>query len=119
MKKILLHEDWLSFIMGFLLIGAVLSGLSFTPPTFKWSSVDDLPVILGVQNGVAVGWLLLLLVVAACSMVFMGIHPVRRIVVGVVFLFLVSLLAQLLSGYEPINRLGIEYVIFALLLGIA
>jgi uncharacterized integral membrane protein (TIGR00698 family) len=118
MKKFTINEDWLAFIVGFLLIISTISFLNFNLPKFNWSSPEELSGLFSTSNLTAMFWLYLVLIVTGLTSLALGNKKVGNLIVGLSFIFFISLLAQLIAGYKPVKGLGLEYVIFALLLGI-
>ena len=102
---------------GFFLI-AVLLGLRLPLPAFKWSDSASLGTI---ANSAVVGQLAVIcviyLVTSLPGAVALGANA-RRYVTGFPFVFLLAWLAQVAAGNATANYWGIEYVIFALILGL-
>jgi uncharacterized integral membrane protein (TIGR00698 family) len=116
MKK--LNEDWLAFIVGFVLIAGALSVYKFAIPKFNWASEADLIKIFSIENFQGMFLLLLTLLVVGLSSTILGGKKIGNLAVGLLFLFVISIVAQILAGYKFIKDFGLEYVIFALVLGI-
>jgi len=117
MKKAL-NEDWLAFIVGFLLIVAAIIFFGFKLPIFSWSGPEDLGKVFNTSNFAAMAWLYLIVAATGFTSVLLGGKKVGNLFVGFSFIFVISILAQLLAGYQLIKGFGLEYVIFALILGI-
>jgi len=113
-----LNEDWLAFIVGFLLIGATILFVGFSLPRFTWSGTGDLKHLLSSTNVVAILWLYLIVVATGFTSVVLGGKKVGKLLIGISFIFVISILAQLLAGYKLMRGFGVEYVIVALILGI-
>jgi uncharacterized integral membrane protein (TIGR00698 family) len=116
MKK--LNEDWLAFIVGFVLIAGAFSVYKFAIPKFNWTSEADVVKIFSPENLRGMFLLFLTLLVVGLSSTFLGGKKIRNLAVGLLFLFVFSVVAQILSGYKFMKDFGLEYVIFALILGI-
>src|SRR5258706_3595796 len=117
MKKVL-NEDWLAFIVGFFLIGVSIFIIELTLPKFNWAGPKDLKQVFNASNVAAIGWLYLLMAATGLSSLVIGNKKVGRLLTGLTFIFVIGILAQLLAGYRLIKGFGLEYVIFALVLGI-
>ncbi len=117
MKKVL-NEDWLAFIVGFFLIGVSIFIIELTLPKFNWAGPKDLKQLSNASNVAAIGWLYLLMAATGLSSLVIGNKKVGRLLTGLTFIFVIGILAQLLAGYQLIKGFGLEYVIFALVLGI-
>ena len=102
---------------GFFLI-AVLLGLRLPLPAFKWSDSASLGTI---ANSAVLGQLAVICVIYLLTSlpgaVALGANA-RRYVTGFPFVFLLAWLAQVAAGNATANYWGIEYVIFALILGL-
>jgi uncharacterized integral membrane protein (TIGR00698 family) len=120
MKKVLQNEDWLSFLAGIIIVLAALAGFYFPSPKFGWSDTTSLGGLLTDQvNLKAFAGSFIILLVAGVLTFFLKNKKWLSLVGTILLLFVVSLIGQLISGYKPIKYYGFEYVIFALLLGIA
>jgi uncharacterized integral membrane protein (TIGR00698 family) len=113
------NEDWLAVVLGIVIILVVLAGARPVLPAFGWGSAGQLASIL---SGAALAALLVLclayLAVSLPGAVRLGARPLGY-AAGFPVVFALAWLAQLLAGWKTANYWGIEYVIFALLLGLA
>jgi uncharacterized integral membrane protein (TIGR00698 family) len=116
--KTKLNEDWLAFIVGFILIGGALTIFKFPLPKFSWTSESDLIKIFAIDNLQGIFLLCITLLVVGLSSIILGAKKINNLVFGLLFLFIISIAAQILAGYKFIKDFGLEYVIFALILGI-
>src|SRR5258706_10981871 len=116
MKK--LNEDWLAFIVGVLLIGASILFVGFSLPRFTWSDTGALKHLFDSTNAAAVLWLYLIVVATGFTSVVLGSKKVGKLLIGISFIFVISILAQLLAGFKFLRGFGVENVIVALILGI-
>ncbi len=111
-------EDWVVVWIALATLAAILAGYRPAAPPTKWASAS---AIAGLLSAAALqGWLSLALVsglTAAIGIAFLRerIAPFLR-AFPVVFLLAVS--AQLLAGNALANAWGIEFVIFALAMGL-
>ena len=110
------REDWLAVWLGGVILLLILAGVRPVVPALRWSDAASLTGLLSpgaLVPWAAVGfaaWLLSLPGIALLD------GDVRRYSVGFPVVFVLAWLAQL----WPVNgrRWGIEYVIFALILGL-
>ncbi|MGV3530849.1 MAG: YeiH family protein [Chthoniobacteraceae bacterium] len=112
-------EDWVAVFLAAGLILAVISGWRPQIPKFSWKAMPDLGS--AVFAGGNLGNMLLLggiLFVVACIGFFLVGGNVRKFALGFPVIFLLACTSQVLAGYAPIKELGLEYVIFALLIGL-
>lgn len=119
MTKLLKNEDWLATFTGFLIILLALFGLSPSSPSFNWKSEEDmLGLFANTSNLARIGFFLVLTILVGLATQLGAEKKNWAIWKGLVLLFVLGVISQLLAGYKPIKDLGVEYVIFALLLGI-
>ncbi len=112
------REDWLAVWLGGAILLLLLAGIRPTLPSLKWRDGAALATILAPATmgswalaGVA-AWLLSL-----PGIVLTGGNAVRY-TLGFPVVFALAFLAQLLAGQSTASTWGIEYVIFALVLGL-
>lgn len=112
------QEDWLAVWLGVLFLSAVVAGISVSFPSFKWSDSASFAKItsVGVLGQVAV-LCAIYLFTSLPGAVLLGARAVRYLI-GFPIVFGLAWIAQILAGNSSMNYWGIEYVIFALLLGL-
>ena len=121
----LLSEDWVAFIIGgavilaILLVAALNPGLKFQTPVYQWSNSSDLfSKVLAPSNLLLlalIGVILFLLAIAAVF--FLGGTP-RRFVAGFIVIYILGILSLIIAGNSTISYIGLEYVIFGLVIGL-
>ena len=112
------QEDWMAVWLGGFFLVAVLLGLRLPLPAFKWSDSASLGTIA--SSGVLGQLALICGIYLATSLpgaVALGAKA-GRYVTGFPFVFVLAWLAQVAAGNATANYWGIEYVIFALILGL-
>ena len=120
-----LSEDIWAVLIGAVLIMAVLAtafsvrGLRFTAPVYKWHDPDSLiRGVLSFPNLLLLAGIgVLFALVSAVAIHFSG-GSVRKYLKGFAFIYLVGMISLVVAGNKTINYYGIEYVVFALLLGL-
>jgi len=122
-----LTEDWWAVLIGSAVIGGVLltaafflNGEKFPAPTYAWATAADLTgKVLAPAN---------LALLGGIGLVFLGLSGVaiaaaggslNRYAAGFGLVFALGFMSLVLAGNKTVNDLGIEYVVFALLLGLA
>lgn len=112
------QEDWLAVCLGSLFLLAVILGARPGLPSFKWADGASLAKIA------SVGTLLQLAVLCAIYLgaslagaLLLGANAVRYIA-GFPVVFALAWMAQVAAGNAGVSYWGVEYVIFALLLGL-
>jgi uncharacterized integral membrane protein (TIGR00698 family) len=123
-KDVLRSEDLWSTISASVIIVVALLVFSnldspLKSPVFKWSSLADLTDPPNLQQNLAflLPVSLLMTTIAGVSVHFMGLR-ILHFIPGFLVLFLLALLALFTAGQAGISQYGIEYVIFALMLGL-
>jgi uncharacterized membrane protein YadS len=121
-----LSEDWTAFIIGAVVIAltflvANFSALAKLPsPVYKWATTRDLfqkvlaPSNLQLLLLIGVAFLLL----AVVAVILLG-GNLRRFVTGFGVVYLLGILSLIIAGNATISYIGLEYVIFGLLIGLA
>lgn len=119
--KLKLSEDWATVVIAFASILVVLAGLRPSFPKLSWGSGSEL-VSLFSDGGL---WLVLgglFLWVLFSYLLGRGLmgQPLQfaKSLKGMLFIFLITLLAQFITGNKTVSELGLEVVLFSLLLGL-
>ncbi|MCW3465424.1 YeiH family protein [Chitinophaga nivalis] len=115
-----LHEDWIAVILAFLTIGLVIAGLRPALPRYSWSSGGDLwHQISDTANLLKAGTLFLWVLGSLLLARFLARdYQPAALFRGLVTIVLISLLAQLITSNKQLKDLGLEVVLFSLLLGL-
>ena len=121
-----LSEDWVAFIIGAVVIAltfliANLSAVAkLSTPVYKWATTADLfKKVLAPSNLqllLLIGVVFLLLAVVA--VILLG-GNLRRFVTGFGVVYLLGIISLIIAGNSTISYMGLEYVIFGLLIGLA
>jgi uncharacterized membrane protein YadS len=112
------HEDWLAVILGATVLGLVILGTVPAMPGLKWGSAASLSALL--TPNMLIGWIAAGFgagILAAVALALEG-GDIARFTRGYPMLFALAWLSLLLAGHAAPARWGIEYVIFALALGL-
>lgn len=120
-----LTEDWWAvligstIIIGALVIVALVTGFKFTVPVYQWANTGDL------VNKVLTGSNLLLIagigvLFAILSSVAIGLSggSIRNYLTGFSLIFLIGITSLIIAGNKTISYYGVEYVVFALIIGL-
>lgn len=113
-----LTEDWAVVLLGFIIILLAIMGLSIPMPKYGWGSDSAFGELLTGQNlqniffQFAFAYALVVVGAAVTG------KPVRDQLLGFPFVFLLTIGALLLAGNKFLNDLGLEAVIFSLLIGL-
>jgi uncharacterized membrane protein YadS len=113
------NEDWLAVIAAAPLIAAVVYGWKFKLPTLAWSSAADIGKVFSSDNLLAMGGTSGLLILLAGIILFASLGKrVLSFFGGACVVFALAWLAQTLAANVQVKALGLEYVVFALGLGL-
>jgi uncharacterized integral membrane protein (TIGR00698 family) len=120
-----LTEDGWAVTIGSVLITAVLGistsgeGYKFKAPAYQWAdsselfnkvlTVSNLGIILGI--GIVFGLL-------SSLAIYLSGGSIRKYIAGFLFIFLLGIVSLIIAGNKTINYYGIEYVVFALIIGL-
>ena len=117
-------QDWASVVTGFVLIVfVVLTGYAIATPSFGgkagWDGDHDFSGMLGATSlwTSALYTFVIFGLIAVIGMVLSG-EKLKKYLTGFLSLFLLAILAQFISSYAGFKNLGLETVLFSLLLGL-
>jgi uncharacterized membrane protein YadS len=113
------NEDWLAVWLGAAAIGGVLVGWPKAAPSFRWASHHELlDSILSAGNLANVASVALTVAVLALIGVRLMGGRALRFLAGLAVVFAMALAAMILAGNSAVHAWGLEYVIFALAIGL-
>lgn len=111
-------EDWTVVILGFILIGLSVFGLTIAIPTYGWDHFDDLTSVVSVANMSRVFQQFLIVYLLVILGDFLMKKPVVSVIKGFPFVFLLTVGALCISGNSFLKDIGLEAVMFSLLIGL-
>lgn len=118
-----LTEDWWAVILGGAIIFAVLlfsnNGITLKLPVYQWSTGADLfGKVLAPQNLLLILEIgLIFLALASFSIALSG-KSVKKFSAGFAVIYGFVILSFILAGNKSVAYYGLEYVVFALLIGL-
>ncbi|MEO6316526.1 MAG: putative sulfate exporter family transporter [Chitinophagaceae bacterium] len=120
-----LTEDWWAVLIGgaiitvVLLIALLANGFKFALPVYQWATGADLAnKVLSLHNIVIIGIIgVLFLILSSFAIVLSGGNA-SRYAAGFTLIFILGVVALIIAGNKTINYYGLEYVIFALIIGL-
>jgi uncharacterized membrane protein YadS len=113
------NEDWLAVVAGTVLIITVVLGWKVALPALAWKSGADLTKVFSTSNLASIaGTSAILIILAALALAAALGRRVLPFLGGACVVFLFAWLAQWLAANSSIKAYGLEYVIFALALGL-
>lgn len=123
--KSLLSEDWVAFIIGGFIVLAILivAGLSadlkFQTPVYQWATANDLfTKVLAPSNLLLLALIgIIFFILAIVAVFFLGGTP-KRFATGFLIIYLLGIISLVIAGNSTISYIGLEYVIFGLIIGL-
>jgi uncharacterized integral membrane protein (TIGR00698 family) len=118
-SRLSLAEDWAVVLLGFILIFLFVAGVIFPAPSYSWKNGDDLAEKI-FSSGNLLKILIQFVVVFVFSVVgaILTNKPVRLVARVFPVLYLVSVVALILTGNSAVKSLNLEAVIFSLSIGL-
>lgn len=120
-----LSEDSWAIIIGGLLVAVVVmiglfdSSYKFSTPVYQWANKTDLvKKVLSANNLLLIGLIALVFAFLSSVAVWLSGGGVKKYIEGFVFIYVLGIVSLVIAGNTSINSYGIEYVVFALIIGL-
>jgi uncharacterized membrane protein YadS len=114
------NEDWLAVAVAVPLLVAVPAGWQLKLPALGWSRITDLAGLATTANLGSIALVTgVLLALSVCALGPLAGWRIGRLAAGCLLVFGLAWSAQLLAANARMKALGIEYVVFALALGLS
>lgn len=125
-KAILPHftEDIWAVLIGGTIIGAILAlstflGFKLPLPAYQWANSGELVnKVLSLKNILLIVQTGSILLVLSGTAIYLSGSSIRNFAPGFLLIYMLAIVALIIAGNRVINYYGLEYVIFALLLGL-
>lgn len=119
-----LTEDWWAVILGTIIIATVLyltsNGTVISLPAFKWATSEDLlGKILSASNLLLIVEMGAVFLTLASIAISLSGGNVVRFAGGFALIYILAIVSFIIGGNKSVSYFGLEYVVFALLIGIA
>jgi hypothetical protein len=112
-------DDWLAAWLGFIVLGVLIAGAAVTLPDWKWASGSDLSARLSWANlRLAIPVVLGLAAIGFAASVLLRRKPLQFLA-GFPVVALLALVAFAIAGNKTLSSYGLEFVFWALALGLA
>lgn len=112
------HEDWLAVWLAAATLVLLVVGVRPTLPAFKWEVAADLGKVFSTSNlGTSLVLCAAMLIMSLPGAIALGAR-VGRYATGFMGVFAIAWIAQWIAGNKTVNYWGVEYVIFALIIGL-
>jgi uncharacterized integral membrane protein (TIGR00698 family) len=120
-----LTEDWWAVLIGAFIITGILiisvtqTGFTFKVPAYQWATVADLTnKVLTLQNISLILLTGIIFLVLSSIAIRLSGGSVRKYTAGFSLIYLLGVISLIIAGNKTINYYGIEYVVFALIIGL-
>lgn len=123
-KKFTLGQDWASVVAGFIMIlFVVLTGYAVLTPSFGgkagWNHDHDFSGMFGAATlWSSVLWTFVIFAVISVLGILLSGEKIKKYFTGFIAIFLLVILAQFVSSYAGFKNLGLETVLFSLVIGL-
>jgi uncharacterized integral membrane protein (TIGR00698 family) len=123
-KKFSLGQDWASVVAGFILIiFVVLTGYAIATPTFGgkagWNGDHDFSGMFGATSlWTSALWTFVIFAIVAVMGILLSGEKIKKYFTGFIAIFLLVIIAQFVSSYAGFKNLGLEAVLFSLVIGL-
>ncbi len=121
--KLRIGQDWASVVIGFMLIIFVIAtGYSVAIPSFGdkagWGDLRGITALFDGKLGIATMFTFLIFGIFSALGMFLSGDSLKKFFSGFLSVFFLAIVAQFLSSYSGFKNLGLETVLFSLLLGL-
>lgn len=118
-----LTEDWWALILGAIVISGTLllasNNFIYELPVYKWSGASELfSKVLSAHNLLLITETGLIFLVLAGIAVTLSGGKILKFAIGFALIYLLVTLSFIIAGNKGIAYYGLEYVVFALLIGL-
>ncbi|MFY0254112.1 YeiH family protein [Chitinophaga sp. 30R24] len=117
--KSYLQEDWAIVALGFLIILLSLAGVTVALPEYKWATAADLTgKVLTGANLLKIGEQFIYVILIALLGSLLTGKPLKNTLLVFPVVYALTTLALIVAGNAALNELGLEAVIFSLIIGL-
>ncbi|SEL81765.1 YeiH family protein [Parapedobacter koreensis] len=118
LAKLRITEDWAVVVLGFTIIFLATLGMQIPIPDYKWSNSGALQPLFTATNSLSMLYqFVFVYMIVIIGSIITG-KPVKHQLLGFPIVFVLTIVALLLAGNAFMNELGLEAVIFSLLIGL-
>lgn len=120
-----LTEDWWAVLIGgtviitALVIAFAATGFKFSVPVYQWATTDDLlGKVLTRGNLLLIAGIGVLFAILSSVAIALSGGSIKNYLKGFGLVFILGIISLIIAGNKTISYYGIEYVIFALIIGL-
>ncbi|HEX6428360.1 MAG TPA: putative sulfate exporter family transporter, partial [Niastella sp.] len=118
------EDIWAVLIAGIIIVAILalttwVTGFKLQLPSFQWENSSDLVnKVLSLKNILLVLQTGLIFLVLSGAAIGLSGGSIKKYATGFLLIYVLAIVALIVAGNKVINYYGLEYVIFALLLGL-
>ena len=118
-----LSEDIWAVVIGGLLIAVILAAaffldIKFTTPVYQWKNGADLLSKVFTGNNLFILTVIGIIFLFISSLAAASGSSIKKYMAGFTVIFILAIISLIIAGNQSISYYGIEYVVFALLIGL-
>lgn len=118
-QKLNIHEDWVVVILGALIILLSLAGLLLPVPVFGWKTAAELSSIVFAPGNLAnIGLQFVFVIVISILGALLTGKSIADNLKTFPVVYILTILALIIAGNSEVKYLGLEAVIFSLVIGL-
>ena len=118
------EDGWALWIGGLLitivlLIAMLSADFKFATPVFQWSDANSLfAKVLSGKNLLLIAGIGFVFTILSLAAVWLSPGNAKKYIAGFVLIYILAILSLIIAGNKSISNYGIEYVVFALIIGL-
>lgn len=113
------NEDWLAVLAALPLLLASVAGWKLPQPNLAWKSAADIGQLVSASNLWSIAQISLVVILLSSGVLAASLgRGIRAFPIGACVVLLLAWVAQALASHAGVKELGLEYVVFALGLGL-
>jgi uncharacterized integral membrane protein (TIGR00698 family) len=106
-------------IIAVLALSTLITGFKLQLPVYQWATTSDLlNNVLSIKNMVVILQTGLIFLVLSGTAIGLSGGSIKNFSAGFALIYILSIIAQVIAGNKQVDYYGLEYVIFALVLGL-
>jgi uncharacterized integral membrane protein (TIGR00698 family) len=106
-------------IIAILALSTLVTGFKLPLPVYQWATTSDLLTkVLSFKNIVVIVQTGLIFLLLSGAAIGLSGGSIKNFSIGFVLIYVLSITAQVIAGNKQVDYYGLEYVIFALVLGL-
>lgn len=121
--KYIVGQDWASVVIGFtLIIFVIVTGYSLPIPSFGdkagWADFSGISGLFDGKLAISTSFTFLVFAIVSSLGMLLSGDSLRKFASGFLSVFILAMAAQFISSYAGFKNLGLETVLFSLILGL-